>query len=121
MCVLTLSCVTRKLEQALVLVEPEVDDKAHQINVINSRRMDNRPNLDKLEDERRKVAVNRDILEECEAGVKIKALRKAIEAGQVPETCTSKYNPQIGLLYYLSNRDEESKMRLYLSRVGGDR
>ena len=49
--------------------------------------------------------------------LEIKALKKTIESGKASIALLEKYMVQDGLLYYLSDRDEEVRPRLYIPKL----
>ena len=97
----------------------QVDDKAYQINVLNSHKLRDRPSLDESEIEVEETnsqshqeLLARDIQEDEE----IQEIKETIESGNTPKSWADRYLLQEGLLYYLSGKGEDIRPRLYLSK-----
>lgn len=110
-CADLLSKIPKKLKRESVRVEPEVDDIAYQIGVINSNGFRKCPML-KTDDEEDTQVINDPHWEE---EIKKKQIdTKIAEKAEVGDT--SKYVIQEGKLCYLLGRNEEIRFRLYVPK-----
>lgn len=119
-CADLLSRIPKQLEWKSISVIPEVDDRAYQINAINSHQIEKVPSVDEVTCDASNTAGQHHLIGlECEyqTDEEIRTLKEAIEAGKVTEACASRYLIQDDRLYYLSNRDEEARPRLYVPRA----
>ena len=100
-----------------------VDDRTYQINVINSNRFDPKEfaeyKLPQTPDEpgpARPSIGNHDMIMEQEADTEIMRLRKRIYNGQASKSEGSKFMIDAGVLYYISNPEDEPTVRLYVPK-----
>ena len=116
-CADLLSSIPNQLEQQSELQETEIDDKSYQINVINSHRLHHRQSLGDLVSLEEIPKSEMPRLGEHQEDEEIKALKKTIESGKDSKAFLEKYMVQDGLLYYLSDWDEEVRPRLYIPKM----
>ena len=94
-----------------------MDDQAHQINAINSHQIEKGPNADDVTCDASNATGQHHLIElvsEYQIDEEIRTLKEAIEVGKVMEACASRYLVQDDWLYYISNKDEEARPRLYV-------
>ena len=91
-----------------------MDDRAYQINAINSHQIEKGPSADDVTcDASNATGQHHLIVGEYQID-EIRTLKEAIEARKVTEACASRYLVQDDRLYYISNKDEEARPRLYV-------
>ena len=89
-----------------------MDDKAFQINVINSHRLEGRPTREDQGVGESETIMDphwTDIVRQSQGDSDITALRSRVEAGN-----TSKYVLQGDILYYLAGKDEEVSLKMVI-------
>ena len=94
-----------------------MDDRAYQINVINSHKIEKGPSADDVTCHAPNATEQHHLIEldgEYQIDEEIRTLKEAIEAGKVTEPCASRYLVQDDRLYYHFNKDEEARHRLYV-------
>lgn len=109
-----LSRIPRQLAAQPVRLEPGVDDRAYQIHVINSHGLRDQSRWED-KDKEPEVITNphwKGVVEESQTDSGIAALRAKVEKGITP-----KYVLQDGLLYYLSGRNEEVRLWLFVPKL----
>jgi len=119
-CADLLSRIPKQLERESISVIPEVDDRAYQINVINSHQIERKPSIDDAACEAPDATEQQplgELVSEYQMDEEIKTLKEAIEAGKVTQACASRYLIQDDRLYYLSNKEEEVRPRLYIPQM----
>ena len=94
-----------------------MDDRAYQINAINSHQIEKGPSADGVTCDASNATGQHHLIElvgEYQIDEEIRTLKEAIEAGKVTEACASRYPVQDDRLYYISNKNEEARPRLYV-------
>ena len=89
--------------------------------MINSNRLDYRHRIDEADEKDENPKIEMPQLTRYEEDEEIKTLKRTIESGKASKAFLEKYMVQNGLLYYLSNRDEDVRPRLYIPKqIRGD-
>lgn len=95
-------------------VELGVDDRAYQVRVINSNRLDNRPASETEEEASTQIRTDSLWVEEIKKGqMDSEVTTFKVEAGA---TYFMRYVIHEKRLYYLSGKDEEIRLRLYVPK-----
>ena len=98
----------------------QVDDKAYQINVLNSHNLEYRLKLDVVEtkmEEGNSQGFQEPLAGNNQEDEEIQAIKETLESGNVPKTWTDIYLVQDGLVYNLFGKDEDIRPRLYVSKI----
>ena len=119
-CADLLSQIPKQLEWESISIIPEVDDRAYQINAINSHQIEKGPSADDVTCDASNATGQHHLIElvgDYQIDEEIRTLKEAIEAGKVTEACASRYLVQDDRLYYISHKDEEARPRLYIPQA----
>ena len=89
-----------------------MDDRAYQINAINQ--IEKGLSADDVTCDASNATGQHHLIELVGEYQIVRTLKEAIEAGKVTEACASRYLVEDDRLYYISNKDEEARPRLYV-------
>ena len=107
------SRIPEKLESKSLKLESGVDDRAYQVNIINSHTLSKHP-VWETEEEREVIKDPHweAIIESNQEDNKISSLRSKVEAGT-----TSKYDIHNGVLNYISGQEEERSLKMVIPKM----
>ena len=109
-----LSRIPEQLEAESIHLEPGVDDRAHQVNLLNAHTIGNRPSLEENQTEDFVTLSDphwRGVIESSQKDKEVLALRKKVEAGKA-----QKYLIYEDILY-LSGAEEEPRLRMFVPKA----
>ena len=114
-CADLLSRILKQLEEESIDLEPGVDDRAYQVNVLNEHTQKDRPELE--EDQAKVFAIIsdlhwREVIENCQKDEEILALRRKVEAGSAQKLILYE-----DIVYYLSGAGEEPRLRMFVPKA----
>ena len=111
-CADLLSRIPQQLEAEPIEVSPEVSDKAFQVNVLDSSKLEGRVALEEEEEGPSKLVDPHwtAVIRECQKDPEIEAIRKKIEAGDP----SGKFILDDEMVYYVNERGGETNPRLYV-------
>ena len=111
-CADLLSRISEQLEAESIHLEPGVDDRTYQVNVLNAYTLGNRPRQEENQTEDFVTLSDPGVIERSPKDEEVWALRKKVEAGKV-----QKYLIYEDILYYLSGAEEEPRMSMFVPKA----
>ena len=109
-----LSRIPEQLEAESIHLEPGVDDRVYQVNVLNAHTLENRPSLEIDKAEGLATLSDphwREVIESGQKDEELLDLRNKVEAGKAPKYLI--YED----IYYLSGAEEEPRMRIFVPKA----